>query len=178
PKLPRFNRGRGRGRAQKASLPADSSYFIRKGLKEAFILGRLEIVHKNPTIILDGAHNSDKVKALVTAIKSIYPDRKVTSIVAIKEDKKSEEMLRQILKISKRVIFTKFQLTADIGIIKSYDPNELLNIARSIEKTMPLSVISDAKDAIEETIQSAKEDDIILVTGSLYLIGEVKKFLK
>lgn len=137
--------------------------------------------------ILDGAHNPDKVKALVSSIKKIFPKKKVISIVAIKNDKNAKEMLTLLLNISDKVIFTKFQLKADIGIISSYDPQDLLTIAQTIlqhwyasrhtKVVKEMVVIDDMNKALNEAIRSAKADDLILVTGSLYLVGEIKKFL-
>lgn len=150
---------------------------IEEGLKKAFIPGRLEIVGKNPLVILDGAHNPDKVRALVSSIKKIFPKKKITTILAIKSDKNAREMLTQLSKISQRMIFTAFQLKGDVGIISSYSPKELLRIAQAISKDIPMSVIENAEKAVKDTVQSAQESDLILVTGSLYLVGEVRKFL-
>ncbi len=161
---------------KKHGLPADST-LLRKGLESAFIPGRLEIVSRNPLVILDGAHNPDKVRALVTSIKKIFPRRKIISIIAIKNDKNAKNILTKLLKLSKKIIFTKFELTADVGVISSYEPQELLRVAEKIDQDKPMLIIKDAKKALEEAIKSAKRDDLILVTGSLYLVGEVRKFL-
>ena len=169
------------------SLPAGeagcqlSEENIRKGLKVAFIPGRLEVIKRNPLLILDGAHNPDKMNALVQSIKTIFPKKKVTAILAIKEDKKAEEMLRQLLEISDKIIFTYYQITTDVGEIKSFEPEELLQITQQLQdksnkkyKTN-LRVEKSLKKAYLQVIASAKKDDLILVTGSLYLVGEIKK---
>ena len=154
---------------------------IKKALSAVFIPGRLEIIQINPTVILDGAHNPDKMKALVTAIKTIYPKRKVISIVAIKEDKNAKEMLKQLLKISEKMIFTRFKLKGDVGVISSYDPNRLSKLAYRITRqhwyiSRYTFVVNNIKQSLKEAVKSAEPDDIILVTGSLYLVGEVRKF--
>ncbi|MBI5452471.1 bifunctional folylpolyglutamate synthase/dihydrofolate synthase [Candidatus Gottesmanbacteria bacterium] len=151
---------------------------IRRGLNSAYIPGRLEIIGRNPLVILDGAHNPDKVKALADSVKKIFPKKRITTIIAIKNDKDAKEMLTQLLEVSYKVIFTKFELTADIGIITSYDPNKLLGIGRTIAKDKSMSVTADAKKAVDQAIKSAKSSDLILVTGSLYLVGEIKKNFK
>lgn len=162
---------------------------IRTGLNSAFIPGRLEIISRKPLIILDGAHNPDKVRALVGAIKKIFPKKKVTSIIAIKSDKSAREMLDQLLEISEKIIFTSFQLTADLGIISSYNPKKLLELANLIDRqhrytsrhtkvVRKMLVIDNVKKAVEEAIISAKPNDLILVTGSLYLMGEIKRKLQ
>lgn len=176
---PYNNNARGRESAQKASFPADLDS-ISKGLKQAFIPGRLEIVHKRPTVILDGAHNPDKMKALVIAIKDIFPDKRIIAVVAIKSGKDAQGILKEILPICHEIIFTKFRLTTDLGDTFSYTPAELKKVISrgplAISARSPL-IKSDPVSAVEEAINSTNPDDIILVTGSLYLVGEIKKVL-
>ncbi len=170
---------------------------IRKGLLDAFIPGRLEIIKKHPTVILDGAHNPDKIKALVTAIKRIYPERRLTAVIAIKSGKDAYGILKEILPICHEVIFTKFRLTTDLGDTFSYEPEELIEIIKEINSKIKVKVSVHPLSAVEKilrmkiprlrsgSVRLAKNSknfssltDIILVTGSLYLVGEVKKFLK
>ena len=150
---------------------------ICQGLEYAFILGRLEIVSRKPLVILDGAHNPDKARALVSAIKKIFPEKRITAIVAIKDDKAARAILFEFLKICHKIIFTHFQILADVGVINSYNPEELLNIASKIDNRKQMIVIDNAKRAIDKAIKSVNASDLILVTGSLYLIGEARKRL-
>ncbi|MBI4990786.1 bifunctional folylpolyglutamate synthase/dihydrofolate synthase [Candidatus Gottesmanbacteria bacterium] len=150
-------------------IDSKGSVFDYKGIKSLKNL-KLKL---NPLVILDGAHNPDKVKALADSVKKIFPKKRITTIIAIKNDKDAKEMLTQLLEVSYKVIFTKFELTADIGIITSYDPNKLLGIGRTIAKDKSMSVTADAKKAVDQAIKSAKSSDLILVTGSLYLVGEI-----
>ncbi len=158
---------------------------IRQGLEYAFIPGRLEIIHKKPLVILDGAHNPDKMKALVAAIKKIYPKRPVTSIIAIKSGKDAYEILKEILPICHEVIFTKFRLTTDLGDTYSYTPAELIRVVRGFDKIPNMRyfvkklVIEEkrAVKAVKDSIKDVNSDGLILVTGSLYLVGEIRKFL-
>ncbi|MCJ7740999.1 bifunctional folylpolyglutamate synthase/dihydrofolate synthase [Candidatus Microgenomates bacterium] len=146
---------------------------IRTGLQNAFIPGRMEIIKKNPLVILDGAHNPDKIKALVSAIKTIYPRKKVTVILAIKNDKNAQKMISQIVKIAHKVIFTQYNLVTDTGITKSYDSTDLFKIAKELKIGREIEIINNPSDALDQAIKKAKKDDLILVTGSLYLIGEI-----
>lgn len=157
---------------------------IRKGLSNAFIPGRLEVINRRPLVILDGAHNPDKVKALVRAIRSLFPKQKGIVVLAIKNDKNAKDMLRNLLPVCSQLILTKFHLTTDAGDTFSYTPVELVRIARRLISRAPLAISArgaliknDPIHAVREAIKSAKADDFILVTGSLYLVGEVRKFL-
>ena len=125
-------------------------------------------------VILDGAHNPEKMKALVTAMKVIFPDYKVTAIIAIKSGKNAKEMLQEIIPICRKIIFTKFHLTTDLGDTFSYEPEELLKIAGDMKipllRSGSVRLLKNLKDFSSFT-------DLILLTGSLYLVGEVRKFL-
>lgn len=149
---------------------------IRNGLDKSYISGRLEIIKENPLIILDGAHNPDKIKALVSAIKTIYPRKKVTAIIAIKNDKNAKEMIAQILDVAHKVIFTQYQLVSDTGMISSYDSTDLFKIARKLDKKKEMKIDEYPVHALKQTVKEAKKEDLILVTGSLYLVGEIYSY--
>ena len=151
---------------------------IRRGLKKAHIEGRLEIVRRNPLVILDGAHNPDKMRALVKSIKTIWPNRKVITILAIKEGKNSEEMVRMILPISKKIILTNFVSLMDQGKILSIEPEKIEKIIKKKGFKGKVDIIYNPEPAVGETIKKAQKEDIILVTGSLYLVGIIRKYAK
>ena len=155
---------------------------IRRGLKNAFLPGRFEMIREKPFIILDGAHNPDKVKALVRAIQSLFPKQKGIIVLAIKNDKNAKDMLRKLLPVCSQLILTKFRLTTDAGDTFSYTPTELSKIISrgflaEIARGPLIKIKSNPIQAIQEAIKSARADDFILVTGSLYLVGEIRKFL-
>ncbi len=163
----------GRGRSSKL-VSSD----IKKGLNSAFITGRFEIVSRKPLVILDGAHNPDKMRAMVESVKTIFPNKKVRVIIAIKEDKNAKEMLEILLPICRELIFTGYKIKADQGIVKSYTPKKLLNLFLSIGITCKANVISDPKKSLDLAIKQVNPNDIILVTGSLYLVGVIKRNFK
>lgn len=148
---------------------------IRKALLSVFMPGRLEIIKKQPLVILDGAHNPDKAKALAKAIRKIFPEKRVITVIAIKNDKDARAILSELLPISSKVIFTRFHLTSDLGVVSSFEPTELMAVVKEIDREKKIGIINEAKKAVSEAIRSAEGEDLILVTGSLYLIGEVRK---
>ncbi|OGG32269.1 hypothetical protein A3I51_02875 [Candidatus Gottesmanbacteria bacterium RIFCSPLOWO2_02_FULL_38_8] len=147
---------------------------IRSGLKQVYIPGRLEIVRRNPLVILDGAHNPDKIKALVKAIKTIWPEKKVILVLAIKKGKDAGEMIKLLTKISKLVLLTSYEILADQGRINSYNPEKLNKIFLKEGYRGKMEIELDAKRAYERATESVGKDDLILVTGSLYLLGKLK----
>ncbi len=151
---------------------------IRKGLIEAFIPGRMEIVRRKPLIMFDGAHNPDKMKALVNSVKKIFPKKKVIGVLAIKKDKDARGMIEYLLPICDRVVLTKFKLTTDVGETYSYDAKDLYNMAKQLDPDQNLKIINEPLMAVGEAIKKAQKEDLILITGSLYLVGEVRKYFK
>ena len=166
--------------AKKAAAVFTHTYFpklasmlstaLKRAKKLAFIPGRLEIVNKNPLIILDGAHNRAKMKALVDALKKLYPKKKWIAVVAIKNDKAIRGMLRELNRITAQYIFTTFQTTTDFGKSLSTPPQTLARYTHitSLKKTPVQEAIKSALSLSHFTKRP------ILITGSLYLVGEVR----
>ena len=150
---------------------------IRIGLKNAFIPGRLEIIQKNPLVVLDGAHNPDKMHALVSSVKAIWPDKKMTVILAIKEDKNAEEMIKIILPICKEIILTSFESLLDLGKVLSLDPVKLKETVKRLNFQGRIIIEEDSNKVIKTMKNYVRKEDIILVTGSLYLVGIIRKYL-
>lgn len=144
---------------------------IIKGLKSAFIPGRLETVRRNPLIILDGAHNPAKIKALVKSLK-LFKYQNLILVIAIKKKKDIFKILKQIVPLSKTIIFTKFKDDS------SSRPKELLKVFVKLKFDKKNYIYNDSKQAIRKAFQLAQKDDLILITGSLYLVGEVRQFVK
>lgn len=153
-----------------------SEHDIRKALKKVFIPGRLEIIHRDPLVILDGAHNPDKIEALTTAIKTIFSDKKIHAIVAIKKDKNAQKMILQLLRICSSITFTQYKATTDLGLIDSYDPHDLLMLSKNIKTEIEINIESDPMKSLSNAKDNIGSNGLILVTGSLYLVGEMKKY--
>lgn len=148
---------------------------MRNGLRNAFITGRMETVRKNPLVMLDGAHNPDKVKALVSAIKKVFPRKRVICVLAIKNDKDAKKMIAYLSKIGYKFILTKYKLKTDVGDTFSYQPEILAGIIKMIRKHRKIEIIENSLEAVKDAIDKGKKNDLILVTGSLYLVGKVRK---
>ncbi|MBF0492861.1 MAG: bifunctional folylpolyglutamate synthase/dihydrofolate synthase [Deltaproteobacteria bacterium] len=132
---------------------------ILVGLQKTQWPGRLEVVQKKPLIILDGAHNVAGIKAVVDFLSQTPSplagegyNWKILFCAA--SDKNVEEMLRELSKLS-----------GNIYLCKMENP-------RSID---PEGGLGGCKDAYLHLSNSLKEHEALLVTGSLYLVGEIKK---
>lgn len=157
---------------------------IRKALNTATFPGRFEIVNytlnaNSYTLILDGAHNPAKMQAFVTSLQVAYPKEKKIFVIAFKKDKNIEDMVKEILPVASNIIVTEFQIGTDTMI--SHAAMDIETIQSLLSKCkFPMKHIYLEKDsvkAIEKAISLCQSDHIVAVTGSLYLIGELKQKL-
>ena len=133
--------------------------------------GRFEIMQENPTIILDGAHNPHKVAALVDSIKRAYPDKKLWVQAGMIVGKSAEPILHSLLPISKHLILSQPKV---IG--KPPQPlTKLHTLAITQLPNHPISLFPHVQDGITHFLTHAAPDDILLITGSIYLIGEARE---
>jgi len=151
---------------------------IKSVLSAIHVPGRMEIVSKKPLVVLDGAHNGDKATALAHALGQIYPKKRIISIVAIKGDKDAAAILCSLSQVSTQFIFPVFRTMTDVGVGDFYHPKDLEKIIRSTNPRMTVMIESDVHKAFRTAQRIAGKDDVILITGSLYLVGEMMKEFK
>ena len=146
---------------------------IKKALQKAFFPGRMEIISQKPLVILDGAHNEDKIKALLKSIKKLYPKKKFTVIFGVKKDKDARKMLLSLKKISQDFIITQFDCATDLGFKLNYPAKELFQLAQKIDLPVKISLKINSQLAFKKAKANNKS---VLITGSLYLVGEARQF--
>src|SRR3990167_5940188 len=151
--------------------------------------GRFEEIEKG--VILDGAHNADKVRFLIRLIKEKTTDYRlqttsvdrrqwtVVLIIAFKKGKDWKKMIDLLVKnlpVSK-VIATRFHEVTDMGKHQAVDPKEIAKHVSSVYR-LPTTVYSNSQEAVFEALkrnnEATKQRNIVLITGSLYLVGEVR----
>ncbi|MFA5211299.1 MAG: Mur ligase family protein [Patescibacteria group bacterium] len=134
---------------------------------------RLEIINKNPLIILDGAHNPDKMKTTVKAIKK--KNKIVNLVVGFSGDKNIENQIKQLCELKlKNVILTR---NTNNIFRKVADPKFLEQKFKKQNPKIKTKIFLDPKDAYDFAKSKTKKDKILLVTGSIFLSGEIKKFI-
>src|SRR3989338_2854424 len=143
-----------------------SPHAIKRGLMSASWPGRFEIAGRKPTIILDGAQNTASAFMLKEAIKKYYTYQKLILVLGISSDKDIEGVCAMLEDIADKVILTK-----------AWNPRaeEPESIKKYIGK--PLEVTSDVKKAIVLAKFLAGSKDLILITGSLFVVGEARKII-
>lgn len=148
---------------------------IVSGLKKAVQPLRMEIISSVPLTILDGAHNPDKIRSSVSTIRTLIPLyslKKIHLIIGFSGDKNIDDMLATLLTLRPHSIaitrntVNPFRKVADMNMIHSY--------IRRILPTCKIEVFLDPKDAYEYTRGIAHPHDCILVTGSIFMAGELR----
>jgi dihydrofolate synthase / folylpolyglutamate synthase len=148
---------------KKIDLPVER---IKAGLLNNKWPGRLEIVSTSPYIILDGAHNLGAARALSDFLSKEFKGRKITIVTGMLDDKPYSAMLRIILSVCGRAILTK------PAIDRALPPETLYEASKGIVKN--IKIIPNVKEAINYAVRTASKDEVICITGSLYVVGEAK----
>ena len=141
---------------------------LRDGLKTVRWPGRFEIVRNNPTVVLDGAHNGEGVRALITELENFREGRRIKLLFASMEDKDWPLMLKNLSEVADEIVLTR------VNMERSANPDKL---ASHLGAKIRHRAIKDAPSALAYLLSRANSDDIILVAGSLYLLGEVRPML-
>ena len=145
---------------------------VRKALGNVIVPGRFELMRGEPVTILDGAHNPMKMNALAETLKQNYANQKIRVVFAAKKDKNISGMLDILSGLASKFYFTKFLVTTDFGKMMSFNPEEMQGLT-----TVSSEVIPDSLDAYNKARSECGKDEIICVTGSLYLVGELRSKL-
>ena len=143
-------------------------HHIREGLQDAHWPGRFEFVSHNPILILDGAHNEEGVAALTAELAKRYQDKKIKLIFTALADKKLDEMIHLLDQVADEITFVSFDYPRATSV------EVLFNLSGSAHKKMD----EDWKQVLTSEYKSVKENEILVVTGSLYFISQVKHFLR
>ncbi len=143
---------------------------VRQGLKQTRWPGRLEIVKKDPLVILDGAHNLKAAKVLGNYLAQALSDKKITLVIGILDDKPHEAMLAHLLPRAHRLILTRPRIDRSLPI------ETLKQAAQKLFKGQ-IEEIEDVKEAAAHAIQGTSKNDAVCIAGSLYVVGEAKEKL-
>jgi dihydrofolate synthase/folylpolyglutamate synthase len=160
-----------------AGLTVDDSA-IRRALANVNVAGRFEIVRRQPLVVLDGAHNPDKMNALTRTLDVLYPGRDVTAVLAFKNGHDLESTLRTISGRLRRAILTRFDATTDFGRGQALDPGAIATALDRVSSPAIRIIEDDPIVAVKRAIADATPNDLIVVTGSLYLVGVIRSWLR
>jgi dihydrofolate synthase/folylpolyglutamate synthase len=139
-------------------------------IEQTLIPGRMDIRQKaGKTIVLDGAHNVQKVTALVSSFQKFYPGKRPAILISLKQGKDYEQVVPLLAALASRVIITSFKLAQDVPL-HSMDATKLANSfqAAGVDNVIYLD---DQAAAVQNLLNGPEQ--LCLITGSLYLLGQL-----
>ena len=139
---------------------------IEQGIRSAEWPGRLERLQAGPDVYLDGAHNPGAARELAQFLEENFARRRVYLIFGAMRDKSVDEMTGILFPLASEVIFTQ------PGTPRAVSANQLADLAG--HHAARYTVIRDAEEALESALAKARSDDAVFVTGSLYLVGQLR----
>jgi dihydrofolate synthase / folylpolyglutamate synthase len=141
---------------------------IRQGITEAVWPGRLEKLQSDPDVYLDGAHNPSAARELAAFLERYLAGRKIWLVFGALRDKAVDEMAGVLFPLAAEVVFTQPRTTRAISVtrlaeITSHDARHF-------------TVVPEPEAALEHALNRAAPHDAIVVAGSLYLIGQLRRY--
>ena len=142
---------------------------LRQGLAQARWEGRLERVAQRPDIYLDGAHNPASAHRLAEAVRDLKKSyARLVLVIGILGDKDYRGILSELISLADRVVVTKPQYSRALNV--EVLAAEIRKLHASVEST------ESVREAIVRAQGLATDDDLILVTGSLYVVGDARAY--
>ncbi|NNG08058.1 MAG: bifunctional folylpolyglutamate synthase/dihydrofolate synthase [Desulfobacteraceae bacterium] len=145
-----------------------SSHDMEEGLKDTRWPGRMHVVSQEPLIILDGAHNPEAIRELARSIGNDFSYRRLILVIGVMEDKDVGKILKGILPIANYVYYTRPEY------YRSASPERLMKEGSTLRK--PGEIVPSISVALDMAREMAGPTDMILVTGSLFTVGEAMTY--
>ena len=146
-----------------------SSEEIRRGLAKVRWPGRLEMLRRQPLLVVDGAHNAESARRLRETLLGDFSFSKAILIVGASQDKEIGEIATELQPLGAAVIATSARHPRAAATSMVAEAFSRQNIPVSTAETVP--------QAIEEALAQAGRDDLICVLGSLFVAAEARAYL-
>lgn len=150
-------------RTLQSSLPVPLPA-VQRGLGDVQWAGRLQRVERGGSVwLLDGAHNLPGIEALTTALREEFQGQRFALVLGVLADKDWEDMCARLLPFASRVIL------APVASTRTADPAALAAACRRVDPTLPVTTVG----SVPEALDTVQHEPRVLITGSLYFLGEV-----
>ena len=137
---------------------------IRDGLEDTIWPGRLQIISREPLIVVDGAHNPGAARELADSIVSGFSYNRLIAVVGIMADKDIDNIIRLISPVADYIICSR------PDYYRAADPRRIMKEVSGLGKKG--EAVNSLKSAINRAKAMASSGDLILITGSLFTVGE------
>lgn len=144
---------------------------IQKGIQTGGLPARIEVMQKNPLVILDGAHNEAKIDALIETIQEMNYFR-LHLVFGLTSSKDANTITGKLIEIADDIYVTRYLATHK----PVHNPFDLEKLCKEKGFNGKSYVSLNPYSALQEALDSATPRDIVLVTGSLYLAGDLRKY--
>ena len=141
---------------------------VREGIATTEWPGRLEKLQSQPDVYLDGAHNPGAAREVALFWEQNLPGRRIWLVFGALRDKAVDEIAGMLFYHANEVIFTEPRTTRAISA------RRLAEIAG--HHASRFSVVPDAEEAVERALAEAAPEDVVFITGSLYLVGQIRAY--
>lgn len=137
---------------------------IKNGVEETTWTGRIQVLSEKPLIVVDGAHNPGAAQVLVKAVKNDFSYKRLILVLGVMMDKDISSIVKEIAGMADHVVCSSPEY------FRSASPEELQRVVSKYSKKT--EIIKSLPEAILKAGKIAKPDDMILITGSLFTVGE------
>lgn len=144
---------------------------VRQALLVTEVPGRLEVISQQPLCIFDGSHNAPGMEETVRCLDQLLERRRLIAVVSVLKDKESTKMLETLASRCDIMFVTQSSSP------RAIDANELAESMSSWEGGPEIFVDPDPRSAIMSAYRLATSNQVVLVTGSLTLIADLKREL-
>ena len=154
---------------------ADAGYAVDRhaiiaGLETVEWPGRMEVLAREPTLVVDGAHNDHSVATLLATLEAYVPHRNLVVVAGFSRDKQVDAMVELLAQRAHRVVATRSRHP------RSMPPQEIAKLFLGQQAAAErVEVTAHTDDAIARAAASADVDDLVLVTGSLFVVAEARE---
>jgi len=144
---------------------------VRQGLYRAVWRGRFTLLSKNPAVIIDGAHNPGAAKELKHSLDLYFKGKDLYYIFGVFQDKDYQEVIRLTAPLAKHIITVQTP-----GNPRALPANELKEAVQAVNPSVEAA--QSIQEAVKKSLQLAKNEDAIIIFGSLSFLGETERAVK
>jgi dihydrofolate synthase/folylpolyglutamate synthase len=150
---------------------------VRSGFASVVSPGRCEVVHRDPTIILDAAHNPHGAKALAETLRSEFNFDEIIAVVGVLGDKDAEGIFKELEPIVDHVIVTQ---SSSERAMESSEVEKIASSVFGVDRVFEVQDLFQAIDkAISDSVRPLSEATVgIIITGSVVTVGQARTYLR
>lgn len=151
---------------------------IRSGLAKTCVPGRMEVIQSSPVILMDGAHSPPKMEALSAGLRAFYGNKnQVVGVLAFSLGHSAADSLTSLSPLLDTIVLTEFNVETDYGNKRAQDVHTLAQIVAQQNPSARVYLQPDPLQAVDLARSLAGADDLICITGSIFLVGQVRDYL-